>query len=105
MFSIGITVPKEVTIPEVMNTVNAMGWGTIYDSARTHALQNKDYIELHLKDVTAEGMSMNDQLKQGDVVFGEWKLSYTITLDEWKQMIEIHHQKRIERLKESLIKR
>ena len=80
-----------------------MGWGTIFDSARTaDNLPKHDYIELHFKDATPAGMSMNDQLKQGNVPLGEWMLSYTGTLEEWKQLVERNHKKRMDKLKESL---
>ncbi len=99
MFSVGITVPKEVTLSEVMNVVDTFGWGTRYDSARTHSgVMHADYIELHLKDATPEGLAMNETLQEGDVTLHGWTFSYTITLDEWKKMVDEKRKKKIEKM-------
>ena len=89
MFSVGIVVPKEVETSTVITTVHALGWGTLYDSARTHDLQPyKHYIELHFKDATSDGMLMNGKLKEGKVILHGWEFSHISTLAEWKKMIE-----------------
>jgi hypothetical protein len=98
MFSVGITVPKEVTISEVMDVVDSFGWGTRYDSARTHSVMNADYIELHLKDATPEGLVMNTTLQEGNVTLHGWTFSYTMTLEEWKQMVDAKLKKKIEKM-------
>jgi len=87
MFSVGITVPKEVPISEVIDVVDTFGWGTRYDSARTHS-GNMDYIELHFKEATPEGLAMNTALQQSNVTLHGWTFSYTITLEEWKQIVD-----------------
>lgn len=99
MFSVGITVPKEVTSSEVINVVDSFGWGTRYDSARTRTgLKNTDYIELHFKDATSEGFTMNTTLQQGNVTLHGWTFSYTMTLEEWKIMVDEKRKKKIEKM-------
>lgn len=97
MFSVGITVPKEVPISDVMDVVDTFGWGTRYDSARTRS-GNMDYIELHFKDVTPKGVAMNTTLQQGNVVLHGWTFSYTITLEEWKDIIDAKRKKKLEQM-------
>ena len=88
MFSVGITVPKEVHISEVIDVVDTFGWGTRYDSARTHSGNHMDYIELHFKEATPKGLAMNTTLQQSNVTLHGWTFSYTITLEEWKQIVD-----------------
>jgi hypothetical protein len=99
MFSVGITVSKEVPTSHVISTVKKLEWGTLYDSARTHTglKNNTDYIELHFKDATTTGMEMNNTLQQGNVTLHGWMFSYTMTLDEYKQFCDENRKKRIAR--------
>jgi hypothetical protein len=98
MFSVGITVPKETPISDVLELVDTFGWGTRYDSARTHAKNHMDYIELHLKDATPEGLAMNKTLQEGNVTLHGWTFSYTITLEEWKELVDEKRKRKIEKM-------
>jgi hypothetical protein len=96
MFSVGITVNKEVDTQHVIETVEKMGWGTLFDSARIHSGSgSSDYIELHFNEATSIGMEMNDTLQQGNVILHDWTFSYTITLDEWRVIVEKNKCKKI----------
>ncbi len=97
IFSINITIPKEIPISNIMDVVDTFGWGTRYDSARTHSgVMNADYIELHFKEATPEGLVMNTTLQQSNVTLHGWTFSYTITLEEWKQIVDANKIRRFD---------
>jgi len=96
MFSVGITVPREVATSHVMDKVGSV-WGTLYDSARTPTglADGSDYLEFHFKHVTPVGEDMKCTLQQGNVTLHGWVFSYTMTLEEWKIMLGEKRKRKI----------